>query len=142
MKLVIFYEKPGCATNTKQKKSLQGAGCMLIVKNLLEHGMEASELLSYLEKRSVAEWFNPNAPAVKKGELDPQGFTEEEALALLLRDPILIRRPLLSVEGRRMCGFDKQKIEGILGVSLDIEREEKCSSETTCPPPVSPSASE
>ena len=142
MKLVIFYEKPGCVTNTKQKKSLQQAGCMLIVKNLLDHGMSEEELLSYLEKRPVSEWFNPNAPAIKKKQIDPHSYTKEEALPMLFGNPILIRRPLISVEGRRMCGFDKKKIEGILGTSLDITKEEKCSSDTTCPPPVSPSSPE
>lgn len=139
MKLILFYEKPGCATNTKQKKSLQKAGCTLIVKNLLEHGMSEGELLSYIEKRPIADWFNPNAPAVKRGEIDPRAFSKEDALPLLFHNPILIRRPLLSVDGNRMCGFDKEMIESILGVSLDIIKEEKCSSKITCPPPVSSS---
>jgi arsenate reductase (glutaredoxin) len=141
MKLILFYEKPGCVTNTKQKKSLQKAGCTLIVKNLLEHGMSQEELLTYMENKPVSEWFNPNAPAVKKGEIDPKSFTKEDALLLLFTNPILIRRPLISVDGSRMCGFDKKVIEDILDVELDIEREEKCSSDTACSSPVSSSSS-
>ena len=142
MKLVVFYEKPGCVTNAKQKKSLYAAGLTIIEKNLLEHGMSEEELLTYLDKRPVAEWFNPNAPMIKKKQIDPTSFTKEEALSKLHGNPILIRRPLISVEGRRMCGFDKKKIEEILGISLNITREEKCVSETTCPTPVPPSSTQ
>ena len=141
MKLIIFYEKPGCVTNQKQKTSLRHAGCMVIVRSLLDHQMTPEELSTYLEKRPVDEWFNPNAPAVKRGEVDPASYTKEEALDLLFHQPILIRRPLISVDGHRMCGFDKTVIEGILGVSLDLERAEACSSDSACFTPVSPSAS-
>ena len=137
MKEIIFYEKPGCVTNAKQKRSLQRAGCKLIVKNLLNHDLSQEGLLSYLEKRPVAQWFNPNAPAIKKGELDPDSFSKEDALPLLFHNPILIRRPLINIEGVTMCGFEKEKIETILGVSLDVVKEQKCISDTACPSPVS-----
>lgn len=129
-------------TNAKQKTSLRNAGCMVITRSLLDHQMSHEELLTYLEERTVPEWFNPNAPVIKKGEIDLHGYTREEALDLLFHNPILIRRPLISVEGRRMCGFDKSLIEELLGVTLEIDKAEQCSSDTACPPPVSPSASE
>lgn len=137
---VIFYEKPGCVSNAKQKRSLEKAGCILIVKNLLHHGMNDKELLRYLEKRPVAEWFNPNAPAVKKKQIDPHSFTKKDALPLLIANPILIRRPLLNVEGTKMCGFDVKAIEKILGKDLDLIQAEKCSSTTACSSPVSSSS--
>ena len=101
----------------------------------------SSKLLTYLESRPVSEWFNPNAPALKKKHLDPNAFTKEEALSLLFDDPILIRRPLLSVQGKRMCGFDKNVIEDILEISLDRDIDDKCSSKIACPAPVSSSTS-
>ena len=142
MKEIIFYEKPGCVTNAKQKRTLQRAGCTLIVKNLLNHDLSPEELLGYLEKRSVSQWFNPNAPAIKKGELDPNAFSKEEALTLLFHNPILIRRPLINLEGNAMCGFDKKRIETLLGVSLDVVKEQMCTSDTACPSPVSSTTSE
>lgn len=141
MNLILFYEKPGCVTNHRQKSGLRKAGCMVIVRSLLDHQMTPEELFTYLEKRPVNEWFNPNAPAVKKGEIDPKRYTEEEALDLLFHQPLLIRRPLISVDGHRMCGFDKAVIEGILGVRLDLERAETCSSDTACPAPIPPTPS-
>ena len=135
-KIVIFYEKPGCATNTKQKQILRDAGCMVIARSLLEHGMNAEELYAFLEGRGVAEWFNPNAPKVKSGEIDPAQFDEASALKLLMMEPILIRRPLLVIDSRKICGFDQQQVEALLGTPLGQKVGTACSSaEERCPPP-------
>lgn len=127
MNLVLFYEKPGCATNARQKRTLAEAGCMVIEQNLLEITMGAEELLTYLSPLPVAEWFNPNAPTVKSGEIDPMAFEAKAALSLLLEEPLLIRRPLLSVNGHRMCGFDQPRIEALLGVALGKVIDNDCS---------------
>ncbi|HHD79531.1 MAG TPA: arsenate reductase family protein [Epsilonproteobacteria bacterium] len=140
MKLILFYEKPGCSTNAKQKKILENAGCTIISRNILQHNMDEDELFTYLNKIPCVQWFNPNAPAIKSGELDPHTLSEKEALTMLLYDPILIRRPLISVDGQRMCGFDTKAIETILGVSLQSQDEE-CSSDTACFSPVPPTSS-
>lgn len=128
MNLVLFYEKPGCATNARQKKMLNDAGCTLIIQNLMKLSMGAEELLSYLQERPVVEWFNPNAPAIKNGEIDPGAFTPETALPALLNNPILIRRPLISVDGHRMCGFDQKRIEALLNITLGSRVDNSCSS--------------
>jgi len=127
MKLVLFYEKPGCTTNARQKKLLFNAGCTLIVQNLLQLDMGSEELFTYLQDRPVCEWFNPNAPAVKNGEIDPFAFDEASALPLLLEQPILIRRPLISVDGHRMCGFDQKRIETLINAPLGTPIDNGCS---------------
>lgn len=128
MTLVLFYEKPGCTTNARQKKSLNAVGCTLIVQNLLELNMADDELRTYLEPLPVAQWFNPNAPAIKSGEINPDTYDEQTALQTLLDDPILIRRPLISINGQRMCGFDQQRIESLIGHSLDATVNNGCAS--------------
>lgn len=127
MKLVLFYEKPGCSTNAKQKKWLLGAGCMVIEQNLLKLSMAPEELRSYLEPLPVFEWFNPNAPQVKSGDIAPGSYSDSEAIALLLENPLLIRRPLVSINGERFCGFDKARIEKMIGTADNVPNE-NCSS--------------
>lgn len=141
MKLILFYEKPGCSTNAKQKKSLKDTGCMVITRNLLKAEMNKDELLTYLKDRPLQEWFNPNAPKIKNGEIDPKDFSLEEALELLLHDPILIRRPLLSINGHHMCGFDSKVIENALGFSLKDQLNENCSSLSKCLSPITTTTS-
>lgn len=133
MKIVIFYEKPGCATNAKQKKQLREAGCMILERNLLEHGLKRDELLEFLEPLHVSSWFNPSAPKIKNGEINPDALSKEAALQLLMMEPILIRRPLIVAGGRKMCGFDRGRLEQILEVSFNEPLSEACSGDTaTC----------
>ena len=138
MKLILFYEKPGCSTNAKQKKSLENTGHMILSRDLLQIDMTTEELFSYLKDKTLQEWFNPNAPKVKSGEIDPKGFSSQEALELLLSEPILIRRPLMSINGRRMCGFDHNDIENALGFPLKEKSNESCSSSNKCFSPITP----
>lgn len=139
MKLIIFYEKPGCSTNAKQKKILEDIGYMILSRDLLQIDMTTEELFSYLKDKTLQDWFNPNAPKVKSGEIDPKDFSSQEALELLLSEPILIRRPLMSINGRRMSGFDHKEVENALGFSLKNMPSEKCSTSNKCLSPISPS---
>jgi nitrogenase-associated protein len=66
----------------------------------------------------VAEWFNRSAPAVKSGIVDPDRTSEEQALTLMLEEPLLIRRPLLQVGGKCRAGFDLQVLEHWIGVTV------------------------
>ena len=114
MKLVVFYEKPFCAANAKQKAILRKSGCTLIERNLLEHGLDADALRSFMGNKDVPEWFNPAAPAIKNGLISPEALDESAALELLMGDPILIRRPLMIIGIERMCGFDSDKVSEML----------------------------
>lgn len=119
MRLVVFYEKPFCAANAKQKQLLRSSGCSLIERNLLEHGLDAQTLRSFMGDKAVEEWFNPAAPQIKKGLISPERLNESEALALLMLEPILIRRPLMMIGSEKLCGFDTQRVAELL--ERDIE---------------------
>jgi len=129
MKLVLFYEKPGCATNTKQKRQLQSAGCMVLVRDLLNNGLTEEELYAFLEPLHVTEWFNPNAPKIKNGEIDITALSREHALKMLMREPILIRRPLMVIGNRKFCGYDAQAVAEALGSEFENPVGESCSGE-------------
>jgi nitrogenase-associated protein len=128
MAKVIFYEKPGCINNTRQKELLRAAGHDLEVRNLLEEAWTANELKLYFGKLPVASCFNRTAPAVKAGEINPDEVSEEEALSLMINMPLLIRRPLIQVEGEYRIGFDMEDIHQWIGLSeIDfVEDVETC----------------
>jgi len=114
VKLVVFYEKPFCAANAKQKQILRQSGCTLIERNLLEHGLEKDDLRAFMGERAVSEWFNPAAPAIKNGEIFPETLDETSAMELLMSNPILIRRPLMIIGSEKLCGFDADKVSEVL----------------------------
>ncbi len=116
MARVIFYEKPGCKNNTKQKTLLTAAGHEVVAFNLLTEPWTVERLRSFFGDRPVVEWFNRAAPRVQSGEIVPEKVDEQTALILMLRDPLLIRRPLMQVGDRREVGFDAQKLDAWIGL--------------------------
>lgn len=93
---ITFYEKPGCGGNARQKALLQAAGHTLDVRDLLSWPWTAEALLAFLKPLPVAQWFNPAAPRIKSGAVNPAALDADAALALLLAEPLLIRRPLMA----------------------------------------------
>lgn len=113
---VVFYEKPGCGGNNRQKQALSDSGHVVEARSLLSHSWTAEELRGFFGARPVAEWFNRAHPKVKSGEVDPAGFTAEQALALMLAEPLFIRRPLLLVGDRRETGWDEEMVRTWIGL--------------------------
>lgn len=127
MATVIFYEKPGCINNTKQKALLEAAGHRVEARNLLTETWTAQRLQPFLGEHPVGEWFNRSAPAVKSGQVVPEQLDATAALALLTAEPLLIRRPLLHSGDRYAMGFDIPMIEAWLGLTAaQAQRSEFC----------------
>lgn len=121
MAVVTFWEKPGCANNTRQKALLVASGHEVVAKSLLNEPWDAARLRSFFGDRPVAEWFNRASPRVKAGEVVPETTSATDALAAMLADPLLIRRPLMEAEGRREVGFDQPLVAAWIGL-VDPER--------------------
>lgn len=142
---VIFWEKPGCAGNARQKALLIASGHTLDVRNLLAEPWKAERLRSFFAGRPVAEWFNQSSPRVKSGEVKPEALSEGEALTLMLADPLLIRRPLMEADGRREVGFDPVRMKAWIGLAeTRVPVTDACVHETArergeiAPPPCKP----
>lgn len=115
MATVMFYQKPGCGTNARQIRALEAAGHQVIAKSLLAEPWTAPDLMSFFGDTAVASWFNPAAPRIKSGELDLGRIDAASALALMLQEPLLIRRPLIDANGARCAGFDREPVLSLLG---------------------------
>lgn len=117
MATIIFFEKPGCANNARQKLWLSNAGHEVDARSLLTEPWTRERLLAFFGHRPVAEWFNRAAPRVKSGEIVPENIGADTALTLMLTEPLLIRRPLLEANGRREAGFDAEVVDAWLGLT-------------------------
>lgn len=113
---MIFYEKPGCAGNARQKALLMQSGHDVEARNLLTVPWMAETLRSFFGAHRVAMWFNAASPRVKSGEVKPAELDADAAFALMLADPLLIRRSLIEVDGRREAGFDAAMIDAWVGL--------------------------
>lgn len=138
MQTIEFFEKPGCSTNTKQVASLRAEGCDVRTHSLLTHPWTAESLLAFLAPHPSTAWFNRAAPKLKSGEVVPEALSPEDALAHLLAEPLLIRRPLIRIGEAHLLGFDPVAIAGALGRSpegfLGTPPGEGCSHAPGTPP--------
>ncbi|EPY03422.1 ArsC/Spx/MgsR family protein [Magnetospirillum fulvum] len=117
MAVIVFYEKPGCINNTRQKQILIQSGHDVVALDIRVQAWTPATLRSFFGDRPVADWFNRAAPRVKSGALVPETIAADEALAQMCLDPLLIRRPLIECDGRRLAGFD----EAVLGNWVGLE---------------------
>ncbi len=135
---VVFYEKPGCSTNARQKRMLEAAGHTVLARSLLAEPWTAGRLEAFFAGFPVTAWFNSAAPRVRSGEIDPAALDASAALGLMLADPLLIRRPLLEAQGQTRAGFDNDLARALLGDQLASGADKACSrhmDSAPCPPP-------
>ena len=116
MAVVTFYEKPGCKGNLRQKTLLAAAGHTVQAKSLKTEAWTADRLLAFLGKLPVSNWFNMAATDIKSGEIVPENLGAEDALHLLLENPLLIRRPLMEIGEERLVGFDIATVDAWIGL--------------------------
>ncbi len=126
MATVIFYEKPGCGNNTRQKVWLAASGHTVLARNILAEKWTAERLRAFFGDLPVAQWFNPSAPRIKSGEVNPAVLDAQTALGMMLADPLLIRRPLMDVEGELRVGFDAKAVDAWIGLNDSQPKEEPC----------------
>jgi arsenate reductase-like glutaredoxin family protein len=108
MKPVLFYEKPGCSTNAKQKVLLQKRGVHTGSTRSFSAVDEQRGAVELSSTQAVYRVVQSQCPCHQGNELDPTLLSETEALSLLYKNPILIKRPFISVDGHQMCGLIKK----------------------------------
>ena len=139
---LTFYEKPGCIGNARQKAMLRAQGHTLSVRNLLAEPWTAERLRPFFGELPVRAWFNQTAPRVKSGEVRPDALDEPSALALMVADPLLIRRPLIECEFGVGCGFETSPLLTALGVTFaagdDLQSCQQVGPDPRCDIPAEP----
>ena len=119
----MFFEKPGCIGNRQQKSVLRSQGHSFHVRNLLTTLWTKKTLRPFFNDAPVSEWFNLSAPQIKEGWIDIHDLDEDQALNLMLKEPLLIRRPLMQMGDLRQSGFVAGPVIAALGVDLDPDKD-------------------
>ena len=138
MAKITFYAKSNCINNHKQIKLLKAAGHQVTERDILTETWASDELRGYFGSSPVNEWFNMTAPAIKSGRFSTDGISESQALEAMTNDPLLIRRPLMDIGGQKLCGFRKDELDQIIGLSPTVGHEQEMQTLqneniTTCP---------
>jgi len=118
---IIFYEKPGCVGNDKQKKLLLANGIHFETKSILDTKWDKNTLSLFFKDLKNKDIINQFAPQIKTKELDISQISKEELINLMCKNPILIKRPLLEIGDDKICGFNLKKINTLLASKISAD---------------------
>ncbi|WP_172135055.1 arsenate reductase family protein [Adlercreutzia sp. ZJ473] len=118
---VLFIEYPKCSTCKKAKKWLEDNGIAFEDRDIVAQNPTAGELRTWHEVSGlpIRRFFNTSGMLYReqgiKQKLDG-GMTDEEAYALLASNGMLVKRPLLIVDGVPATpGFKEADWRAVLG---------------------------
>lgn len=115
---MLFLEYPKCMTCQKARKWLDAHGVSYEERNITEQNPTKEELAEWYRRSGLPlkRFFNTSGLKYKALELKdklPQ-MTEEEQLALLATDGMLVKRPLIVGKDFVLTGFKEKEWENIL----------------------------
>jgi arsenate reductase-like glutaredoxin family protein len=73
-----------------------------------------AELKALFAGREPRDFLNPKSPAFKAMGLKDKKLTAAAALALMAKEPNLIKRPLTVVGSEVVAGFDRERLRALL----------------------------
>jgi len=72
------------------------------------------EIIELLQGKPATEMFNFRSPSFKKLDLDREKLGDEELIDLMLKEPRLVRRPVVRINDNVYFSADKAVLEGVL----------------------------
>lgn len=115
---MLFVEYPKCTTCQKAKKFLDDHGAVYEDRHIKEQNPTADELRAWWKKSGLPlkKFFNTSGLQYKALGLKDKlpTMTEEEQLALLGTDGMLVKRPVLVGEDFVLTGFRVEQWEEAL----------------------------
>lgn len=115
---MLFIEYPKCSTCKKAKSWLDEHQLSYEDRHIVEKNPTAEELRVWV-KRSGLEmkrFFNTSGLKYKELGLKDKlpAMTDEEKIALLATDGMLVKRPLVVTEDKVLVGFKEKEWEALL----------------------------
>lgn len=108
-----FICYPKCTTCQKAQKWLDEKGVQYEIRHIKENNPTAEELREWYGKSGldIKRFFNTSGMLYKEMELKVKlpDMTEEEKIALLATDGMLVKRPLLIAEDFVLAGFKEKE---------------------------------
>lgn len=116
----LFYEYPPCSTCKKARKYLSEHNIDFTAFHIVEETPTENQLQEWIQRSSydVKKFFNTSGNAYKEMQLKDKlpTMSEEEKIALLASNGMLIKRPLLILEDDVIPGFKEVIYQEKLGI--------------------------
>ena len=113
--MYLFIQYPKCSTCQKAKKWLEANHVEFVSRHIVEENPKATELSKWIavSGQPVKKFFNTSGLQYKALGLKDKlpTMTEDEQLALLATDGMLVKRPLLVADDLVLVGFREKEWE-------------------------------
>jgi len=114
MKHVRFLYKSTCTTCRDARTFLHGLrGVELDERDYAKAPFTPDELRTIFKDRDPRDYLNPRSPAYKAMGLAKKSLTRDDAIALMLRDSNLLKRPLVIMGEEFITGFDRDRLASL-----------------------------
>ena len=115
---MLFIEYPKCSTCQKAKKWLEANHIEFEDRHIVEQNPTEEELRTWIKESGLPlkRFFNTSGMLYRDLGLKDKlpGMSEEEQLALLSSDGMLVKRPLLITDKTALPGFREKEWEAAL----------------------------
>ena len=114
---MLFVNYPKCGTCRKARKVLEEKGIVFEDRNIKEQNPKADELKKWIEKSGlpIKKFFNTSGMLYRQMELKDKlpDMSNQEMIALLATDGMLVKRPILVTEDKVLVGFKQAEWEQV-----------------------------
>ena len=86
-------------------------------RDFFKEPFSAEDIRTLLQGRPAADIFSWKSPSFKALGLNAESLTDDDLAQLMLKEPRLMRRPLIHINGRLIVGLDKKALGEVLAVA-------------------------
>ena len=104
--MLTMYGIPNCDTVKKARTWLDGRGLSYTFHDYKKMGIDKTKLEGWVQQAGWETLLNRAGTTFKKlPDADRENLTEKKAIALMLAQPSMIKRPVVEKKGRIVVGF-------------------------------------
>ncbi len=83
-------------------------------RDFFKNPFNQSEIEELLQGKAASEMFNFRSPSFKQLGLERDKLNDNELIDLMLKEPRLVRRPVVRIDGNVYFSADKSVLEGLI----------------------------
>lgn len=104
--MTIMYGIPNCDTIKKAKKWLEVEGVEFQFHDYRKQGVDAEMVTTFCQQLGWEQVMNKRGTTYRQlSQEQKDGLNEQTAIALLVEQPAMIKRPILAVNDQYYIGF-------------------------------------
>jgi arsenate reductase len=114
--MMTLYGIPNCDTVKKARAWLEARGAAYRFHDYKKAGIDAARLRGWVDEWGWEKLLNRAGTTFRKlPDADKAGLDGDKAVALMLAQPSMIKRPVLDLGDRRLVGFDAGEWNDAIG---------------------------